>query len=139
VPGDGEHRLAVQQLAGAHAQAAEDAAVVVQQHVGVGGIHRPVGIELLEVRAGHLVLVGRGLQQAVAAAFAGRAEVVALDEEHLQQGAALGLQGGRLALHHRARRGQRGAGRDRAAVEVHHAQAAGAMGRQARVPAQVGM
>jgi hypothetical protein len=88
-PAHGEDVLAIDVARGGDAQAAHDAAVEVEQHVGVRGVHRAVGIEHVEVRRHHLQFVGRGLQRAVAALFAGRAEVVAFDEEHLQQGAAL--------------------------------------------------
>ena len=92
VAADGKDVLAVDLAAGAHAQLAQDAAVEVEQDVGVAGVHRPVGIELLEVRAFHAHLVGGGLQQAVAALLAAGAEVVALDEQHLQQRLALRVQ-----------------------------------------------
>ena len=49
--GDGEHVLAVDLAAGAHAQLAEDAAVQVEQQIRVARVHAAVGIELLEVRA----------------------------------------------------------------------------------------
>jgi hypothetical protein len=55
-------------------------------------------------------LVGHRLQHAVAALFAGWAEMVALDEEHLQQRAALVVDLGRAVLDRRPRLGFDGAG-----------------------------
>ena len=99
VAADGKDILAVDIAAGAHAQLAQDAAVQVQQDVGVAGVHRPARVELLEVRAFHAHLVGGGLQQAIAALLATRAEVVALDEQHLQQRLAMAVQLFGVAFH----------------------------------------
>jgi ATP:corrinoid adenosyltransferase len=109
-PAHGEDVLAIDFARGGDAQAAHDAAVEVEQHVGMRGVHRAVGIEHVEMRRHHLQLVGRGLQHAVAALFAGRAEMVALDEEHLQQGAALVVDLGRAVLDLHAGLGLHGAG-----------------------------
>jgi len=49
-PGEGKDVLAVDVATGAHAQLAENAAVEVEQHLGVRGIDRPIGIELRKVR-----------------------------------------------------------------------------------------
>ena len=113
---DREHVLAVDIAAGAHAQLAQDAAVEVEQDVGVAGVDRAVGIELLEVRAFHAHLVGGGLQQAVAALLATRAEMVAFDEQHLQQRLAVGVQFVGVAFHVQPGRGRAGAGGAGAAV-----------------------
>ena len=90
---------------------------------GWRGVHRAVGIELLEVRAVHAQLVGHGLQQAVAALLAGGAEVVALDEQHLQQRLALRVQllGVGFSTSWPAAAGS-GAGRAGAAVDLDGAQ-----------------
>ena len=52
------------------------------------------------MRRHHAEFVGRRLQLAVAALFARRAEVVALDEQHLQQRAPLGIELLGIALDH---------------------------------------
>jgi hypothetical protein len=58
-PAEGEHVLAVDVAAGAHAELAQDAAVEIEQHVGVRGIDRPVRVEVVEVRRQHAEIVGR--------------------------------------------------------------------------------
>ena len=82
---DGEREVADQFTAGAHAAAAQDAAVVVQHEIRVRGIHRedrPVG---LDGPVGHAFVVGGVLQFAVAAAdLAERTEVIAFAEQHGQ-------------------------------------------------------
>jgi hypothetical protein len=61
------------------------------------------------MRRHHFQFVGRGLQGAVAALFAGGAEVVAFDEEHLQQRAALVVEFGGAVLDFHAGLGFHGA------------------------------
>jgi len=137
VAADGEHLFAVDLVARAHAELAQDAAVGLEQHVGVAGVHRALGIERLVVQVGHAGALGLGLQQAVAALFATGAEVVALHKEHLQQALALRAQFGGVAVHALAGRRGRGAGGHWPAIHVHRADPAGCAGRDLGVPAEV--
>ena len=62
-----KNSLAVDFVAGAHAQLAQNAAVQVQPDVGMAGVHRAHGRLHVIVHAGHAQPIGGGLQQAVAA------------------------------------------------------------------------
>ena len=84
-PGQREHVLAVDLGAGPDAELAEDAAVEVEQHVGVRGVDRAIGEERVVVGGHHLELVRDALQHAAAARLARRAEVISLGEEELDQ------------------------------------------------------
>src|SRR5574343_965740 len=126
-PGQREDVLAIDVAAGPHAQRAEDAAVEVEQHLGVRGIDRPVGEEMVVVRAGEAEVVGGGLQLAVAALFAGRAEVVALDEQHLGQRPAFGVDFLGVALDDHAGRGAHRARGRVPAIDLDRAQLARAV------------
>src|SRR5574343_120826 len=136
-PGQREDVLAIDVAAGPHAQRTEDAAVEVEQHLGMRGIDRPVREEVVVVRAHHAEVVGGGLQLAVAALLARRAEVVAFNEQHLGQRPALGVDflGGALDDHagggaHRTRGGM-------PAIDLDRAQLARAVRLEFRVVAQV--
>ena len=52
------------------------------------GIHFAAREELREMPIQHAQMIGHRLQHAVAGFFAGRAQVVALDEQHLRNGLA---------------------------------------------------
>ena len=136
-PGQREHVLAVHLGGGAHAQLAQDAAVVVEQDVRVRAIQRAVRIEFIEARRHHLQFVGGSLELAVAAGLAGRAEVVALDEQHLHQRAAQAVQFLAIAFHFQSRLGRHGAGGHGAAADFDGAQLATAVRLEFRVVAQV--
>src|ERR1035437_8962429 len=92
VTADREHIFSVYIATSLHAQFAQDATVEVEQDVGMAGIDRPVRVKLFKMRALHADLIGGGLQQAVAALFARRTKMIALDKQHLQQGLALRVQ-----------------------------------------------
>ncbi len=134
---DGKDVFAIDIAAGLDAQLAQDAAVEVEQDVGVAGVDRAVRVELLEVRAFHAHLVGRGLQQAVATFLATRAEVIAFDEQHLQQGLAVAVEFFGIAFDLQPGAGAHAAGSPGVAIDFHAAQPARPMGREIRVPAQV--
>ena len=137
VAADGEHALAVDLAAGAHAQLAQDAAVQIQPDVWVARVDRAIGIEGLEARIRHAERVGRVLQPAVAAALAARTEVPTLGEQHLHQPAPRAVERGVSVVHPLSRRGAGGAGGRQAAVHAHRAHTAGAAGPERGVPAQV--
>ena len=137
-PGEGEHVLAVHLAGGAHAQLAQDAAVEVEQDVRMRGIHRPIREEVAEAGGMHSEVIAQRLQLAVAALLAGRAEVVALDEQHLHQGAAQCVRSPRCRFPPRARPAAgSGAGAAGAAVDLHRAQLAAAVRLELRVVAQM--
>src|SRR5574343_1693106 len=136
-PGQREDVLAIDVAAGPHAQRAEDAAVEVEQHLGVRGIDRPVGEEVVVVRAGEAEVVGGGLQLAVAALFAGRAEVVALDEQHLGQRPAFGVDFLGITFDDHAGRGAHRARGSVPAIDLDRAQLARAVRLEFRVVAKV--
>src|SRR5210317_1856346 len=88
------------------------------------------------LRCGDAEPVGRGLQLAVTALFTEHAEVVALDEDHVDQVASQLPQLLSVVLHDRARRyGLRASGSS-ASVDLDRADAAGARWRQALHPAE---
>ena len=136
-PAGGKHVLAVDFVAGTHAQGTQNAAIEVEQDVGVAGVDRAVRVELLEVRPRHAHLVGRGLQQAVAAFLATRAEMIALDKQHLQERFALGVDFFGVALDLQRGTDRLRAGRNQTAIDLDVAQATGAMRGKVRMPAQV--
>ncbi|MPN49617.1 hypothetical protein SDC9_197239 [bioreactor metagenome] len=82
-------------------------------------------------------MVGGGLQLAVAALLARRAEVIALDEQHLRQRPAFGVDLLGIALDHHAGHGAHGAGGRVAAIDLDRAQLARAVRLELRVVAQV--
>ena len=138
VAANGKHIFPVCLLAGAHTQAAENAAVQIQHHVGVGGIHFAVRVELFKVRAFHAHGIGSGLQAAVAAFFARGAEMVALHKQHLQHGLALAVELGRVALHILAAGRLHRAARAASPVDFDGANAATSRRAEFGVPTQVG-
>ncbi len=78
-----EGEVADEFTAGAHAAAAEDAAVVIEDEVRMGGIHRIGRPGRLDGPVGHFLPVGCVLQFAVASRhLAEGAEMVALAEDH---------------------------------------------------------
>jgi hypothetical protein len=81
--------LAIDILAGLNAQTAQNATVEVQQDVGMRRVDLAVGVELFKSWPAHFQLVSGRLQQAITAFLAGRAKVVALNEQHSQQGSAM--------------------------------------------------
>ena len=101
-------------------------------------IDRAVRIELDKVRRHHLAVIGQRLQLAIAALFASRAEVVALDEQHLHERAPVGLQVGRVDLDLLTGRGPHGAGGRVAPVDDDVAELAAAVRRKFRMRAEVG-
>ena len=78
-----EDVLAVQLPRGADAAGAQDAAVAVDEDVRVRGVDLALREQVRVLRRGDAEPVGQGLQLAVAALLAEHAEVVALDEQHL--------------------------------------------------------
>ena len=135
-PHELEGVLPVQVARGPDAAGAEDAAVAVDEDVGMAGVDVAVR-ELVRVARGQdAEAVGQGLQLAVAALLAEHAVVVPLHEQHLDEAAAVLLEGLGLVVHHHALGRGRGAGRLRAAVDHHRADPAGAEGRQVLVGAQ---
>ena len=89
-------------------------------------------------RGQHAEVVGHRLQQAVAALLAGRAEVVALDEQHLHQACAGSRSASRCCSRPPCRRcGRHRAGSGRAAVDLHRADLAAAVRLEVRVVAEV--
>ena len=138
VPAEGKHLFAVDFVAGPHAQLAQDAAVGLEQHIGVAGIDRAHGVERLVMQVGHARLCGLLLQLAAAAFFAAGAKVVALDKQHLQQVQAVRFQLRRVAAHPLPGGGGGGAGGHGAAIGMHGTHPARCAGRDFGVPAQVG-
>ncbi len=101
------------------------------------GVDLAFGKEMREMRIEHFEIVGEGLQLAIAALFAAGAEMVALDEQHLQQNAAAAVQLRRVALDFLARHGLGGAGRKVAAIDDHRAELARAVRRKLRMGAEM--
>ena len=81
--------------ADAHAAGAQDAAVVVHGEALVRSIHGKRGIAIGQADMGQALLLGQRLQLAVAVGDAHRADVVALGEEQLKDGAAVLAAGAR--------------------------------------------
>ena len=90
-PGERENGFAVDITARSHAEFALDAAIEIDQHIRMRGVDWSMRVELDKMRRHHLAVVGKRLQLAVAALFASRAEVVALDEQHLNERPAVGV------------------------------------------------
>jgi len=76
-------------VADADAAKAEDAPVVVDREQPVTGVDVDLGADPRQVEMGEAQLLGRVLQLAVVVRDADRADVVALDEHHLGDGAAV--------------------------------------------------
>jgi hypothetical protein len=70
-----------------------------RMHVRVGGVHRPARKALREARLQHAAVVGDRLQLAGPGGLAAGADMVALDEQHLQHGDAQRADVLGLALH----------------------------------------
>src|SRR5574340_48740 len=136
-PGKAEHVLAIHLAAGAHAKFAVNAAVAVEHHIGMGSVRLALRIEVVVVWTHHAEIVGYGLELAVAAFLACRAEVIALDEQHLRQGKPFRIEFRDVAQYLLAFHRGHGAGRDIAPVDVDGAQLATAVGLEFRVMAQV--
>ena len=81
-------------IAGADAARAEDAAVVIQRHKRVGVVHRELGEEVVVADVVHAVVVGLGLEVAIATARAEGADVVALAEDQLERLLSQGVERG---------------------------------------------
>ena len=75
-----------------HAARAEDAAIVVDGEALVRGVDRQFGIAIGQADVGQPLVLRQGLQLAVAVGHADRADVVALGEQQLEDGAAMLLQ-----------------------------------------------
>ena len=134
---DVEHVLAVDVAAGAHAQVAQDAAVVVEQDVRMRRVDTARRIEMIEPVRHELQVIGDRLQLAVAALLAGGTDVVAFDEQHLGQRAAVVVERRRVVLDHDPfprLGGARGRG---LAVDVDRAQLAASVRHVARPMAQM--
>ena len=122
---------------GAHAAAAQDAAVAVDEDVRMQASTLRLGNMVRDTRRRDAEPVGQGLQLAVAALLAEHAEVVALDEQHVDEVPPHGLDLGHLVLDHVMPWSDRlGAGRLRPAVDQHRADAAAAVGAQLLVVAE---
>ena len=124
---DCEYILAVHVTAGAHAQFAQDTAVEIDGDLRVRGIQLAPREEMGKVRCQHVGVIGDRLQLAGPAFLAAGTYVVALDEQHLQQRPALVGNGRGTVVDIQAGRGRLGAGRDVAAIDVHHANPAAAV------------
>jgi hypothetical protein len=84
-----EDALAIDILRGADAAPAADAAIGVERDIGMRRIDRAAGLQIGKLgRLDHFQPVGHGLQFAIAAGLADRAEVVALVKQHLHEVAA---------------------------------------------------
>src|SRR5574343_1505388 len=136
-PGQRKNVLAIDVAAGPHAQRTEDAAVEIEQHLRMRRVDRPAREKVVVMRAHHAEVVGRGLQLAVAALFARWAEVVALDEQHLGQRPAFGIDFLGVALDHHAGRSAHGARGRMATIDLDRAQLTRTVRLEFRVVAQV--
>src|ERR1039457_763887 len=74
--------------------------------------------ELREMPVQHTQMIGHRLQCAVTAFFAGRANMIAFDEQHLRDGLAHFIQGWRVVADLLPGYGGRGAGRHAPAVDI---------------------
>ncbi len=117
--------------AGSDTAPAQDAAVVIQDKIGVGSIDREVIPTRLDGPVGHLLFIGSILQFAVAAAdLAERAEVIAFAEQHREHELSRFLQRFCLRVDHHAVVDRQCAGCHRHAHALYfdNAQAASAVG-----------
>ena len=101
-PLEAEHRLAVLHARGADAARTQDAAVVIEADVRMGGVDAPPRQLVRLGRRDHAETVAERLQLAIAAGDAIGTGMVALDEQHLDHRAPVRGEQRRVVLHHHA-------------------------------------
>ena len=135
--GERKDGLAVDVAARPDAKLALDAAIEIEQHVRVRRVDRAVRVELDEMRRHHLAVVGESLQLTIAALLAAGTEMIALDEQHLHQRPAVGMQVGSVHLDFLPRGRPHGASGSIAAIHDDGAHLAAAVGLEFRMMAEV--
>ncbi len=97
---DGEDALAIHIPTRAYTKAAKNAAVEIDEGLGMRGIDGATRIEVREMRSQHPGVVAERLQLAGATGLTPRAHVITFDEKHLQQVPPIPIECIGCALHH---------------------------------------
>ena len=136
-PGERKHGFAVDVAARPHAKLALDAAIEVEQHVRVRGVDRAVADRNRRNAASSSRCRSQRLQLAIAALLAAGTEMIALDEQHLHQRPAVGVQVGGVHLDLLAGGRPHRASGSVAAIDDHAAQFAAAVRLEFRMMAEM--